>query len=299
MVFSSFYRYFLGSLFILSTLAYLTYSFSPKKKLSPIAFLDTTATSIIESRIKRLSEENKTVIDALQADLETEYQKGLAALQQEFNIPPKDWNAVINILTTLEEKDDLISPNPIKSNIQAIQNPFIKKLYKVLEEYSINPSRIKIEYVDSPGSFISAGQGYFDKKVTHVLRLNMKVIEQRTQDIQEAFLRHEIIHLLHYDGLELLFIKELLEQHGVKENVYLKNPAFIEYKKFKEYRADLLAANSVAIAESFLKDFANMIKLRPNEQINPTHTSHPTEAQRYNAMSSLHAHLQTEQTLLT
>ena len=185
--------------------------------------------------------------------------------------------------------------------ITQIDDEFSNIIYATLAEYGINPTRMEIEFVNTPQSFLSACQGLAAKnKVRHIIRVNQEQVNKKSPEVALAYLRHEIQHLLTYDAIELMIIKDVFEKNDISPEDYYANPDFIELKKFKEYRADLLAATKdMSTAQAFMEDMQERIKLYPHEQENPSHSTHPTEKQRHHALANLATYLQEEAKQIT
>lgn len=247
----------------------------------------------IMQTVQKLADEKISVADTLHEELNTQNDRLLADIQNAF--PCDQWEQMLQAVKTIIDADDLLMEYPVVTHA-AGDHPFIKKIREILASYNINPARVSIELVDTPQSFLAAGQGYFNGKVTHSIKVNLAEVLKRSADVQEAFLRHEIMHLLHYDSLYRMFIKDLLEKNGITKDVYSKHPAFIAYQRHKEYRADLLAAAcDPEVAQSFIADFDRIIALHPHEQTNPSHVTHPTETQRQQAVAQLLSYMNAEQ----
>lgn len=268
------------------------YALIPKQTATLQIFDTAPSAHKVTNTVQTLAQKGSCVADALHEELNTQNDSLIADLQTAF--PCDQWEQMLQAVKTIIDADDLLTENPVVKH-SAGDHPFIKKIREILASYHINPARVSIQLVDTPQSFLAAGQGYCNGKVSHSIKVNLVEVLKRPADVQEAFLRHEIMHLLHYDSLYRMFIKDLLEKNGITKDVYSKHPAFIAYQRHKEYRADLLAAAcNPEVAQSFITDFDRIIALHPHEQTNPSHVTHPTETQRQQAVSQLLSYMNAE-----
>lgn len=270
----------------------LYHAFTPTKKNLAIFTAKPTQQQIQET-VQSIATQGSTVVETLAEQLTTEYEGHIANIQKEFPLVPEQWASMRAVLEEIKSHDQLLTDNP-SIPVDSHDHPFIKTIKETLASYTIDPARVTIELVDKPQSFMAAGQGYEKGSVRHFLRINLEAIAKKSEDVQLAFLKHEIMHLLNYDGIEGMFIKDLLKKNGITAEQISSSPSLIAFKKFQEYRADLLAADSPEIAASLIKDFEKVIALHPYEQVNPSHTSHPTETQRKEAVTHLLSYLNAE-----
>lgn len=272
---------------------YKTFIAKPKNQLA--IFIDLPTEAEIEETVQSITAQESNVRQVLAQQLQDEYERLFENIQKEF--PSNQWKNLKADLEWIKSNDQLLTDNPIViENDQ--DHPFITIIKKTLASYNIDPAKVTIEHYDTPQSFLAAGQGYQNGLVSrHLIRINLKAIAKRPDDVLLAHLKHEIMHLLNYDGLTSMLIKLLLQELGITQEQIATSKSLIAFKKFQEYRADLLAADNPEIAQSFIKDFEKTIKLHPTEQTNPTHTTHPTETQRKQAMTQLLTYLNVENTM--
>ncbi len=268
---------------------YKAFVATPKNQLAIFCVLPTEAE--IKETVQSINAQELTVIQALAAQLQEEHQRLFAEIQREF--PSEQWASLQEVLDTIKSHDQLFTDEPVVT-LDAHDHPFVKVIKETLASYRIDPSKVTIEYVDTPQSFMAAGQGYQKGSVNHFLRINVAAVEKKSDDVLLAYLKHEIMHLINYDGITMMFIKDLLKKNGITQEQIATSASLIAFKKFQEYRADLLAADNPEIAESLIQDFEKIIELHPDEQSNPTHTSHPTETQRKQAVTHLLTYLKAE-----
>jgi len=248
----------------------------------------------IQKTVTEISQAVSNVADTVAQELNAEHDRLLAELQKEFPMQ-EEWTEMLKEIAQLKAEDTLSCDNPIIKNADN-EHEIVKRVRELLAEYFINPEVVQIHATHDPASksFISAGQGYGAGKVIHELKINIANFSKRSQAIQEAIMRHEIMHLLHYDSLEYSFIISLLEENGIEPQTYKNNPVFKAYCKHKELRADLIAASSdLTIATAFQKDFERALTTSP-EDYAQLFTTHPSKKQRHEAMNILMSYLDAE-----
>ncbi len=272
------------------------HAFIVKPKNNLALFTAHTTQEEIKETVEAISTQGSTVAQTLAEQLQEEHARLMANIETEF--PSEQWAGMKAVLEKIKTNDTLIIENPVATH-DPKDHPFINTIKQTLVSYTIDPSRVSINLVDTPGSFMAAGQGFENGKVTHSIRVNLAEVERKSEDVQLAFLKHEIMHLLNYDGLEGMFIKDVIQKSGKSLDQITSSASYIAFKKFKEYRADLLAADNPRIAESLIKDFEKIIELHPHEQTHPTHASHPTETQRKQALAQLVNYFEAENALKT
>lgn len=264
-----------------------------KAKKTGIEVFCTPSKVQVETTLQKIAQSESTLENTLSQQLAEENNRLMAQIPIAFpQIHPVQWENAMKTIQKFKDTDDLITNDPI---IPVSDDELVALIYTTLAEYGINPARIEIEYVNTPQSFLSACQGLAGKKVRHIMRVNRKAVAEKSPEVVESYLRHEIQHLLTYDAIELMIVKDILEKNEITAQEYYLNPTFIELKKFKEYRADLLAAtHGMDTAQAMMNDMEERIKKYPHEQINPSHATHPTETQRRQALANLSHYLQAE-----
>lgn len=247
----------------------------------------------IKTDIQQIENSNSTVADTLCQELDQNHKQLLQALISAFPLPNKGWETCLEDLTTIKSQDDLLLADDSQIPVTNIDE--IGEIESLLYSYNINPKRVTIIPTENSSYFVSAGQGMDDEgKVIHELRINFEKLKEKSPEIQEAIIKHELQHLLQYDSLEFSFITGLLQEHGIKLKELYQNPAFIAYKRHIEYRADLkAAAQDLAIAQAFKQDFENYMQQQP-EKAEKQFSSHPSKKDRYQAMSNLISYLEAE-----
>lgn len=283
------------SLFLATIAALSAYpiyqSFKAKKPC--LAVFKAPTQEQIKDTLKEITNADSTVAATLKEQLIEENNQLLARIPAAFpEIHPMQWQNAMKSVQKLKDNDDLLCENPV---IPESDDEIITLIYTTLAEYGINPARVEIEFVTTPQSFLSACQGLANGKIRHIMRVNREAVNKKTQEVVIAYLRHEIQHLLTYDAIELMIVKDVFTKNDISPEQYFATDAFIELKKFKEYRADLLAATkNLDTAQAFMQDMEERIKQFPQEQVNPSHSTHPTETQRKQALANLAQYMQQE-----
>ena len=182
-------------------------------------------------------------------------------------------------------KDNLLGTGSITDNPEDPE--IVKTTRKVLVEYGINPEKVTIKLVntDTPAQAVqgldSAGQ------ITHRIELDLYRLNKYSQAIQEALVRHEVMHLLNYDSLEGSYLITMLYKLGYSAQQLEKIPAIVAYRHQRELRADLLAGcDHPEVVRSLQEFFASFMKItdQDNERL---WTLHPSDKQRHDQLARL------------
>lgn len=254
--------------------------------------------STILKTITELHAEGKTVLGILEQELDGQHQEFLVALQSIF-ATQDEWDAVLDELEMLRSQDTLkaqdqhLTPSHTKD-----VHPLIAKAQKLMIEAGINPEMVTINLIGNPKRITraAAGQGYDGQNLTHDLEINLDQIEKHTEEEQEAILKHELVHLLKYDGLEQAAIEAMLERNGISD--YSKHPTYSAYCRLQEYRADLLASPDLVAALATLKNLAELMKEYP-QFCKKDSIRHPSIEKRHGAVQNLISYLRAEQQIIT
>lgn len=236
----------------------------------------------------------QNVTSILEKQLSEEHIRLLDSIQHAFSISATEWHDTLEKIKKIKQSDTLVIANP-KMFSNPTEDPLIIKTRKILLSFAIDPKRVTIFTINEPNNACDAatGQCYNKGIVEHYIRLNTAQLKNRPEDVQEALLTHEIMHLLNYDSLEQIYIETLLKNKGIDSKVYHAHPAFVAYCKHLEFRADLLAGSQdITTAQNLKKVFQLQIERDPNEKSTLTH---PSYTQRSAAMDKLMSHLKTEQ----
>lgn len=239
-----------------------------------------------------------SVSQALTEELSQEHSRLLSNIQKAFNIPETEWQETLAMIAQIKAEDTLLQPSTASENKS--DHPMVKRAKSLLTQMGINTQKVRVYLTNNPNSMTSAaaGQGYKDG-VLHEIEINEPTFATKTSDEQDTIIRHESRHLYYYDSLEKAYIQKLLEKHGNNSDVYWNNPAFQEYCKFHEFRADLTAAvTNIETAQKFEKWLQGYVMAYPEFQEMASSPSHPTDKERLAAVNNLISYLKAEQSIL-
>ena len=265
-------------------------------KSQPKLAIFTPIPSHLADSVKDIMANGSNIADTLQKQLNGEFDQLLANLQKVFPIAPGVWKNTINELEELKRNDTLLTDNPVIKNEKG-DLPIVKKIRELLASYNIDPHAVIIQMIhDRKNScYAFAGQCVNHErahKVEHYIRLNLAQLSQQTPAVQEALLRHEIVHLLNYDPLTFAMIDELLDEHDITAKEYWRNEEYQALNKHIEFRADLMAAShDVVVAQALMDGFEEHTK-RYNDTIESE--SHPTCKRRQAAVDNLMQYMNVE-----
>lgn len=171
----------------------------------------------------------------------TAHDKAIAQIVQEFKVPQKTWQRYDQAIQDAIAHDDLLG---IAEPCNDIDEPaIIQSIRKILIEYGINPARVNIVKTDKNDEYAQAIQDIdAHGKIIHTIEINIEWFGQFTFAMQEAFIRHEIMHLLNYDCIEKGYIVFMLDSLGYSPQEAAQYQSFIAYNHQQELRADKLAS---------------------------------------------------------
>ena len=216
------------------------------------------------------------------------HDKALERIKSECNVPDQVWNKTIQAIENAIATDDLFSSKKVATKSDAEQPWIAQTIKKIALECGMNPDRITVKFVNAPGVNLQAIQDFDENnKIIHLLEINLEWCNRHSQQMQEAFARHEMMHLYNYDAIEDGYITYMLDTLGQKPEDSAKHPAMINFRHAREFRADLLAGcNSSTIAHALCDHYTQDIPLdikRPLE----AHMSHPTAQDRVTQLTQL------------
>jgi hypothetical protein len=274
---------------------YLVYRLFLGQNQPKLGVLSTLATANVVDAVQKIANTGSSVSQTFKEELDKEFNQLLEKVQQEFPLTDQIWQNALNKLESLKRDDNLLAKNPVFIP-NANENPLVQKVRELLVSYKIDPRVVTIETIDDPknGSYAFAGQYCIDTKVMHSIKLNLAQLPKQTPAIQEALLRHEIMHLLNYDPLTFGIIEKILKENGISAKEFWANDAFSEFHKFIEYRADLLASlNGVSTAQALQESFVEHM----NRYKDSKSRTHPTCQQRYAVVDNLVQYMNVENKL--
>lgn len=223
------------------------------------------------------------------------HDKALLNIKEEFSISDLVWSQFIGNCQAFIEHDDLMGAGA--STVKENDHQLIKFAKNTLVEYGINPERVIVQNVSVSGSPCNGTQLLAnmdsltyspDNKIVHYLNLNLSWLKEFDKDIQQAFIRHEIMHLINYDSIEGAYVTTMLEYLGYKPEEYALKQSRIDYCHQRELRADLLAAcDHTEAAQALQKFFQASIKKDPRQDVPSLWISHPSDKTRNEQMAQL------------
>lgn len=213
---------------------------------------------------------------SLQKDYELEHQRIMEAIRTEFNLSEALWNRYMGEFRDLIKHDNLLGKSQKASK---------NRISSLLQEYGINPAVVQVAYTQSVSQAESL-QDVNDGRLIHKLSINPKWFNSLTIDKQEAILRHEIQHLLHYDCIEEMYIRWILTDLGFTKKDWEQSPAMIAYYHMRELRADAFACHqSKEVAQSLHDYFCSCITADEATQV---WDSHPSDSYRAQCLAVMH-----------
>lgn len=218
------------------------------------------------------------------------HDQSLANVKNEFAISDADWNASMNNFNAFVKTDDLMGSGDL--GIHPGDPEIVVYTKKALAEYGINPEKVTIELVSNGNAFCAMQKlakddmNYSpDNRIMHSIQLDLEKINTYDVDVQHAFVRHEIMHLLHYDSIEAAYVLTLLHELGYTPKEYNQRQSMIDYRYQRELRADVLATcQDTAMAQELDKYFQKVIANRPNDI---SSHSHPPYKMRHEQLAQL------------
>lgn len=224
-------------------------------------------------------------------ELGIKHDYALKAVQRDFNISDVIWNNHMKNFYAFVKTDSLLGSR--SAAIKSDDHEIVVYTKKALVEYGINPQNVKIELVKNGSSAFCAMQKLAkdtmaysaDNRIVHSIQLDLEKINKYSPDVQHAFVRHEIMHLLHYDSIEAAYVLTLLTELGHTSNEYNQRQSMIDYRYARELRADLLATcHDTAMAQELDKYFQNVLVHKPNDI---SSHSHPPYKMRHEQLAQL------------
>ncbi len=210
----------------------------------------------------------------------------LAQIKQDLAIEEPLWVEFMGECEAKIAQDSLLGACP--AGISNPQDPeIVKATKKVLVEYGINPEKVTIKLVntDTPAQAV---QGLDDGgTITHRIELDLRRLAKYSLAIQEALVRHEVMHLLNYDSLEGSYLITMLYKLGHSPQELEKIPSIVAYRHQRELRADLLAGcDHPEVARSLQEFFASFMKVTDQDNAS-LWTLHPSDTQRHEQLAQL------------
>ena len=291
----------LAGLGVLVSYPFVHQLFLAQKQPKLALFKSIESEDSVTNYVKEMNAQGSNLAQGLKEQLDIEFDIILQRLKEAFPLTPQAWHDTLTEFKRLKENDRLFLGKPLKAVEKGTKDdvPSVKKARELLVSYNINPAVINFELINDPNnaSYAFAGQCVLNGKVEHYLRLNLAQLPNQTPAIQEALLRHEIMHLCNYDPLICDCIEKLFAHHGISAKEFWGNDYFRALNKHMEYRADLMASvHDIATAKALMEGFQEHMK-RYDDRVESK--THPSCKQRYAAVDNLVQYMKAEKNLIT
>lgn len=227
--------------------------------------------------------------------LNENHEKALEAIRVEFNIPQQEWQKMMQEFATIKAQADYFCNETY--TIAKTGDPITDRVLELLAQAGINPEKVTIKFTSGTVSPIKTVQNvHEDNQISNVMYIDKQWLTSHPQNVQDAIIKHETIHLHNLDSVKLAMVRMLLNEHGISGDEYKNNKAVQNLYHSCELRADLLAAASdINTAKAFQEDFKNCIAKGYEEDLK----NHPSINTRYDEMSKLVSYLETENQIKT
>ena len=253
--------------------------------------------SPVKNTIEHHIHEGASVEESVKAALAEEHDEIIEAVRQDFDIPVDTWTHAMGEFEGLRADDTLMLKAPSQS-YKKVKDPLTNHIKELLAQESINPDKVSIIYISNKECPLLAVQEFNDNnQIEHSILIDKEWFLKRPADIQDAIIRHEMVHLKHYDSIEGGYMIDIVLEHGYTREEYEKSKAVRQYRHFREFRADMLAGvKHIDIAKALQKDLAQYT----NNHTENNH-DHPSSSSRYEKMATLITYLDAEkqQTIIT
>ncbi len=224
------------------------------------------------------------------------HDQALARIKEEYKVPEDTWNATMDAIANARVKDDLFTSGQLDATSQ---EPWIvQKIYEIAQQYGMNPARLTVKCVDADDVNLQAIQDFDENnKIVHLIEINLEWCNRHNRQMQEAFARHEMMHIYNYDGIEDGYITYMLDMLGHKPEDSAQHPAMIHFRHARELRADLLAgSNSHECAHALCQHYKQNISLDSNRPLQ-AQIMHPSAQDRATQLTQLLTRIDQQSTL--
>lgn len=223
--------------------------------------------------------------------LNENHEKALEAIRVEFNIPQDEWQKTMDEFATIKAQADYFcTETPV---ITKTGDPITDRVLELLAQAGINPEKVTIKFTSGTVSPIKTVQDVDENnQIYNTMYIDKQWLTSHPQNVQDAIVKHETVHLHHLDSIKLAMVRMLLVEYGITGDAYKNNKAVQNVYHSCELRADLLAAaGDITTAQAFQQDFKDCMAKGYEEDIK----NHPPIATRYDEMSKLVSYLEAEQ----
>lgn len=237
-----------------------------------------------------LNKKQKIACGAVYQNLDVEHIQIMNGIRDEFKIAHDDWQKMMDEFNELRKTHTIVENSKVTSYKKS-KDSLTNSIKAILADGYINPDKVAIQYQANRGCPLLAIQEFDDQNnIHHKILIDKEWFQERPAHIQAAIIKHEMQHLKHMDSIEGGYVIDFLGQKGYSRSDYEKSRAVQAYRHHRELRADLLAAaGDIATAKALQEDFAQCVAKKAQEDLR----THPSSTQRYNEMTELIAHMET------
>lgn len=243
--------------------------------------------SVANQTLKR---DKNSVFQKYSQELARKHDQALKAVKNDFSISDADWNNHMKDFNAFVKADDLLGSGTL--NIKSDDPEIVAYTKKALVEYGINPEKVTIEFVSNGNAFCAMQKlakpdmnFSADNHIVHSIQLDLEKANKYDINVQRAFVRHEIMHLLHYDSIEAAYVLTLLNDLGHNAKEFNQKQSMVDYRFARELRADLLATcHDRSMAQELDKYFQNVLVHKPQDI---SSLSHPPYKMRHEQLAQL------------
>jgi hypothetical protein len=238
---------------------------------------------LLNQSISKPTSTTSTLEQSIRASFQEEHAQLIEAIRQEFAVPLETWSNLMTNFKDCINADNLLFENS-DTSYQKSGDAFIDRINAILASECINPDRVHIQYINSVESPLASVQEFKDDgSIQHTLQINKKWFESHSSEIQDAIIRHETVHLKHYDSIEGGYMIYLVTNNGYTHEDFENSKAVRAYRYHREMRADTLAGiTDINIAKAFAQDFAHCVQTQHEDM-----HGHPSNAVRLENMTQL------------
>lgn len=237
-----------------------------------------------------LNRKQKIACGAVYQNLDVQHIQIMNGIRDEFKIAHDEWQKVMDEFAQLRKANNVVVSKKVTTYTKS-KDPLTNSIKQILADGYINPDIVEIKYQANKGCPLLAIQEYDDNNnISHKILIDKEWFQERPAHIQAAIIKHEMQHLKHMDSIEGGTVIDFLQTKGYSRADYERSSAVQAYRHHRELRADLLAAaGDIATAKALQEDFAQCMTKKNQEDLR----SHPSSQTRYQEMTDLIAHMQT------
>lgn len=223
-------------------------------------------------------------------ELEQVHDRAVEALRKEFQVPDHIWNLIIEGQYKELVAEDTLRSAPRGDIFKPGEPALTRMAKKVMSDLGVNPENLTIRLVHNSGGPCRASQdiNYEAGTIIHRLDLDEGFMQHHSPAMKEAFIRHEVMHLICYDPLEGNHILAVMEHMNIPRSVYTKKQSMIDYRHQREIRADILSLCDYPEGAQAAKDyFYRLMQNDPHQDEAHLWLTHPSDKKRHQEITQL------------